>query len=539
MNANTSDETLDVLVVGAGPVGLVLACELARRDVRVRLIDKLTKPTQDSRAIVVHARSLEMMERIGAVDALIASGVQLSAAEMHADGKLLGRVDVGKVDSPYPFTLSTAQTETERVLTERLEQLGVTIDRGVELVDLEQDDREVHSTLRRADGTEEAVVSSWIVGTDGSHSTVRDRIGAKLDGSFKGETFLLGDVEGESELDRRAAHTCFSPTNGPLVIFPMLGERMRVIAQIDKGVAPTLEQLQLVCDQQGARIKLHSSHWLTVFEIHHAQVPQYRFGRAFLAGDSAHIHSPALGQGMNTGMQDAFNLGWKLAVAVSSQAAPGLLNSYNRERHPVAAKVIKQTTIVTKAGSLPHTFQRSLRNHALHFALGLGPVQRSAREQGEMINIAYPDSPIIATASTRDRAHPRPGEATTDVPRFEPALHSVLATHAGHTALYIAGTGEPPAKLATNGTELRHVLIGDAGANGDSFDQVLPDRERRVAKRYGLGDRGGLVVVRPDGYVGVRAALDDIDTVTAYLTGIFGVDRAGRTSAPRGRYSLM
>ena len=177
MNANTSDETFDVLVVGAGPVGLVLACDLARRGVRVRLIDKLTGPTEESRAIIVHARSLEMMERIGAVDSLIASGVKLSALEMHADGELLGHVELGTVDSPYPFSISTAQTETERVLTERLEELGVTVDRNIELVGLEQDDREVRSTLRRADGSEEMFVSSWIVGADGSHSTVRDQVG--------------------------------------------------------------------------------------------------------------------------------------------------------------------------------------------------------------------------------------------------------------------------------------------------------------------------------------------------------------------------
>ena len=350
----------------------------------------------------------------------------------------------------------------------------------------------MRSALRHADGSEEMCVSSWIVGADGSHSTVRDQVGAKLEGSFKGETYLLGDVEGDYDLDRRAAHTCFSPTHGPLVVFPMRGERLRLIAQIDSSdadVKPTLEQLQLICDRQGAGIRLHSSHWLTVFEIHHAQVPEYRFGRAFLTGDSAHIHSPALGQGMNTGMQDAFNLGWKLALALSGQAAPGLLDSYNQERHPVAAKVIKQTTAVTKAGSLPHKLQRNLRNHALHLALGLGSVQRLVRDQGEMINIAYPDSPITAGAGKRDHAHPRPGEATTNVPGFEPALHSVLAADTGHTALYVTGTGEPPAKLATNGAGVRHVLIGDTDTNGNSFDLALPDPNRRVAERYGLGDR--------------------------------------------------
>jgi 2-polyprenyl-6-methoxyphenol hydroxylase-like FAD-dependent oxidoreductase len=199
----------DVLVVGAGPVGLVLACELARRGTSIRLIDKLPSPTDESRAIVVHARSLEMMERIGTIDALIASGIVSTASEFHADGKLLGRVELGTVDSPYPYAISTAQTETERLLTARLEALSVSVDRGVELLGFEQDDHEVQARLRHADGSE-GFASSSIAGTDGSHSTVRSQLGTKLEGFFKGERVLLGDVEADNDLPREAFHMFFS-----------------------------------------------------------------------------------------------------------------------------------------------------------------------------------------------------------------------------------------------------------------------------------------------------------------------------------------
>jgi 2-polyprenyl-6-methoxyphenol hydroxylase-like FAD-dependent oxidoreductase len=510
----------DVLVVGAGPVGLVLACELARRGTSIRLIDKLTSPTDESRAIVVHARSLEMMERIGTVDALTQSGIVSTAAEFHADGKVLGRVELDTVDSPYPFAISTAQTETERVHRERLEELGGTVDRGVALVGFEQDEDEVRSRLRHPDGSEEAYSSSWIAGTDGSHSTVRSQLGMKLEGSFKGETFLLGDVEADTDLPREAFHL-FLSAPGLLVVFPMRGERLRVIAQVDDGGAEeTVEELQQLCAERAGGIELRSSHWITSFEIHHAQVPRYRHGRAFLAGDAAHVHSPAGGQGMNTGMQDAFNLGWKLSAAAAGRAAPGLLDSYHDERHPIAARVIEQTTRLTSIGTPRRAFARTLRNLAFHVATGLAPVQRKLAAEVEMTSVAYPDSPIVVRPR-KGVSGPRPGDAAPDVHGLDPPLHSVLAADSGHTALYIAGANGRPVRLTPEREDMRHVLVGEAGAP-ESFDERLPDPGGHVAERYGIGDRGGLVLVRPDGYVGLRAELDDAAAASAYLDGVYG-----------------
>ena len=521
-----SSGSTSVLVVGAGPVGLVLACDLARRGVAIRVIDKLTEPTDESRAIIVHARSLEMMERLGVVDSLIASGVHTVAAEFHAGGKVLGRVGLDTVDSPYPFSVSTAQTETERVLTERLAELGVTIERGVELVGFEQDADEVRSTVRAPDGGERTIVSSWIAGTDGSHSTVRDAVGTALQGSFEGERFLLGDVEADYDLDRASMHSFFSSDAGPLLVFPMAGDRLRLIAQIDRGdIEPTLESMQAITDQRAHGIALRSSHWITIFEIHHAQVPAYQFGRAFLAGDAAHVHSPAGGQGMNTGMQDAFNLGWKLAAAAQGHAAPGLLESYNAERHPVAARVITQTTRITNLGTLHHELQRKLRNFAIHTATGLAPIRARLADQTEEVDVAYRDSPVVATGRA-DHGGPRPGDAAPDVPGIEPALHTVLAAAAGHTALYVSGTHVVPGALDLDLADVRHVLVGPDADNA-AFDQVISDPARLIANRYGIGVRGELVMVRPDGYIGLRTSIDDQAGVESYLAGILESSKAG------------
>ena len=201
----------DVLVVGAGPVGLVAACELARRGVRMRIVDKLAAPTTESRAILVHARSLEMLDRIGVAGTLLDTGVRTHQMQMHAGGQELARIGLDTVDSVYPYSLTTAQTETERVLTERLAELGVTVDRGVELTGREQDGDGVRATLAHADGTVETAGVRWVVGADGGHSSVRGLVGTRLAGSFKGEQFVLGDVEARHELDRSTAGSSRSP----------------------------------------------------------------------------------------------------------------------------------------------------------------------------------------------------------------------------------------------------------------------------------------------------------------------------------------
>ena len=350
-------QTPDVVVVGAGPVGLVAACELARRGVSVRIIDKLAEPTDESRAIAVHARSLDMFDRMGIIDELVATGVKATNMRMLSGGRQLFQVKFDGVDSAFPYSLLTAQTETERVLTDRLTQLGVEVDRGVELVELTQDDKTAALTLRRADGSTETLTTSWVVAADGAHSTVRHLIGTKLEGSFKGERFILGDCDAEHDMDPESMYTIFSP-EGTVIAMPMRGGRARLMAQIHDApgtplnLNPTQDDLQQILDERVGGITITRSHWLTCFEIHHGQVPTYRHGRVFLAGDAAHIHSPAGGQGMNTGMQDAFNLAWKLAAVVHGEGGQVLLDSYDAERHPFAQKVIAFSSNLTKAGTL-------------------------------------------------------------------------------------------------------------------------------------------------------------------------------------------
>jgi 2-polyprenyl-6-methoxyphenol hydroxylase-like FAD-dependent oxidoreductase len=519
MKMGATSQKPDVVIVGAGPVGLVAACDLARRGIAVRIIDKLKQPTAESRAIAIHARSLDMFDRMGIVDDLIATGVKSTGMNMYASGKKMVRLPIEVVDSAYPYTLVTAQTETERILTAHLAALGVTVERGLELTELSQNEKAVHLVVRHADGGIDEIEASWVIGTDGGHSNVRRLVGTQLQGSFKGERFILGDVEVEPHFDNANMYTYFDP-DGPVVTLPMLGGRVRFLAQIHDAPGtplnqhPTQEQLQQIIDARIGGVTITAPHWLTCFEIHHGQVPAYRLGRVFLAGDAAHIHSPAGGQGMNTGIQDAFNLCWKLATVIKGDAGNALLDSYHAERHPIGKQVIDFTSTLTKLGTLKGPV-RLLRDAIVRVVGHLPPAVRVMASNIAETNIAYKNSPITLPAN------PRHSKVSTGqhLPHItEPALQKQVslafgAGNLGHTVLTVAGDGPAPAPGPAGQTQ---VLITSEDTAADGYNVVVADPNGLIAKRYGLRD-GGRVVVRPDGYIGAVIEPDDDNGVANYF----------------------
>jgi 2-polyprenyl-6-methoxyphenol hydroxylase-like FAD-dependent oxidoreductase len=385
---------IDVLVVGAGPTGLTLAGELLRRGLSVQVVDAASAPTDQSRAIALHARTLEIFDDLGIGEALLAAGKKLVGATLWSGGaEPIARVDFDTIPSRHAHVLAVAQSETERILTGLLEQRGGAVERGVELTGLRQDGTGVTASLTPAGGEARTVRAAWLVGCDGAHSRVRKLLDVPFSGDTYDEHLFLADVKVGWDVRDDRISTYFG-ADGLIACFPMAGGRWRLVGTAPKGdertEPPALETVQGMLRQlSGTSATLSDPSWLARFRIHCRQVARYRDDRVFLAGDAAHIHSPFGGQGMNLGIQDAHNLGWKLALVHGGEGRGLLLDTYEDERHAVGKAVLAGTDAVTKIGILKNAPARAVRDHALRFLSAFEAVQQRIVEQVSELGFAY------------------------------------------------------------------------------------------------------------------------------------------------------
>lgn len=478
---------VDVLVVGAGPTGLAMATQLAAFGVRPMLIDRSEDRAHESRALAIQPRTLEVLAGLGITDQLIAEGNPAVELRLHARGRTMSAplFDLGLEDTAYPYLLFISQAETERIL-----QASIVVHRRTELVGLEQSQHHVIATLRNQDGTLDSVSARYVVGCDGAHSAVRRLARIPFVGSSYPQKFVLADLEADG-IEPTAAHA-FLSERGLLFCFPLIKPATWRILAMRPANDPTpadapvdLAEVQDLADAYtGGALRLHDPAWMTNFRLHHRMASQYRSGRVFLAGDAAHIHSPAGAQGMNTGIQDAINLGWKLAYTVLGIGSPDLLDTYDPERAPVGRTVVRFTdqafTVATSTNPAVRFARSRVAPLLIPFALKASSARAYVFRTVSQLDIRYRHSQLSVNGPGSSRHSPRAGD------RFP-----------------------NPGIMTAPGW---HLLL---------FGQIKEQSLSRYASMLTIHRREGTVVaqflVRPDGHVGYRAGGPDVDGLINYL----------------------
>ncbi|HVW49510.1 MAG TPA: FAD-dependent monooxygenase [Trinickia sp.] len=421
--AAVTNDAPPVLIVGAGPTGLAAAMSLARAHTNVRLIDRALAPAAYSRAIGIQARTLELFEQHRVVEPFLALGHRLRAANLYSNGHRLARLDFDPLHTRYPYLLCLDQSITERLLTEHLATLGIQIERGVALVGLKQDASQVEAQLLHADGRQETCRAAYVIGADGAHSTTRHLLGLGFSGKTFEQTFLLADLQVDSDLSEDEFHL-FASSDGLAAVIPMGGGRHRFIADNVNDVndgdeanggerKPSLDLCSAIATQRiGHPLQLSALTWSSHFHLNSRMVERLRTERVFLAGDAAHVHSPAGAQGMNTGIQEALNLGWKLARRMAGQASEALLDTYQLERHPIERDVLRQTAFITQLAEAERGPMKLLRERIMPVLAAFGPLRDAARLMVSELAIQYRRSPL--TLERVLDGGPRAGERAPD-----------------------------------------------------------------------------------------------------------------------------
>jgi 2-polyprenyl-6-methoxyphenol hydroxylase-like FAD-dependent oxidoreductase len=495
-----------VLVAGAGPTGLVLALWLTRLGIRVRIVDKAAEPGTTSRALAVQARTLELYRQIGLAGALVDGGVRLDAVNFWVAGRRVARAVFGAMGtglSAFPYALIFPQDAHERVLIERLAAAGVTVERPVELVGLEDRDAHVVARLRHADGREERCETPYLAGCDGAHSTVRDALGIGFPGGTYEHLFYVADVDARGPAVNGQLHASLDAAEF-VVIFPLKGDgRARFVGVVRDEAAGQREGLawdDVRTDLLGRmQVQVDRVNWFSAYRVHHRVADRFRRGRAFLLGDAAHIHSPVGGQGMNTGLGDAVNLAWKVADVLRGRASPSLLDTYEPERIAFARRLVATTdrafTVITSRGRIARMVRVRVVPLVMPILFASKAVRRLMFRTISQTAISYRDSRLSQGTAGRVRGGDRLPWVRLDGSddNFAP-----LASLDWQVHVY----GDPTPELAS-ASRARGLAL-----------QTFP--WRASMRRAGLA-RNAAYLVRPDGHVALADPHASGVTLQAYL----------------------
>jgi 2-polyprenyl-6-methoxyphenol hydroxylase-like FAD-dependent oxidoreductase len=393
---------VDVLIVGAGPVGLFLANECARRGLRFRIVEARASQSEHSKALAIFPRTLEIFDMAGAAGPFLEAANRVTSVAVVTRGRALARMRFAPEESPYSFIAMVPQDVTERLLLEHLRRGGGDVEYETSFVSAVWHDDGVSATLERK-GRRAELNAAFVVGCDGAHSAVRHLLKLPFEGAQYDSLFMLADMQTNEALPADELQLCPSEF-GPAAIFPMSATRRRLVATVEKaeGDAPSLGLVREILGQRAPEgIEARALHWSSFFRVHHRRVERMRVGRMFIAGDAAHIHSPFGGQGMNTGLHDVWNLVWKLDLFLRGSGNERLLESYSAERVPVIKHVIETTHTLTKVMGTQNKFAQALRNAVIPVVSRLAPFHHAFVRRLSELGIEYRGSPIVEGAGER------------------------------------------------------------------------------------------------------------------------------------------
>jgi 2-polyprenyl-6-methoxyphenol hydroxylase-like FAD-dependent oxidoreductase len=523
----------EVLIVGAGPTGLMLANQLARRGVPTRIVDRHAGPSLQTRALGVQARTLEIYSHLDIIQQALELGKRATGANMWAHGERAARVPVGDIGrdlSPYPFLLILGQDDNERLLGEILSKQGMAVEWNTELVGLTQEGDRVIARLKQPDGGIGEVTAAWVAGCDGARSAVRELNGIAFQGAPYEDVFFVADtiMTGPMIPDELNVYLW---RKGFHLFFPMReNDHWRVVGIVPAGLRGrddlTFDDvIPSIRKEAGTGVTFRSCIWFSTYRIHHRRAERFREHRCFLLGDAAHIHSPVGAQGMNTGLQDAYNLGWKLALVASGGADTALLDSYEQERIPVAQALLSTTdrlfSLVISDSPVAGFVRTRVAPKILALAMRIERVRKLAFLTISQTGIEYRSSRLSENLPGLPDDAPRAGD------RF-PWLRLKLSVDRAPDDLYqklddtrftliVIGQPAPPGGVPGLGDLLRTYLVPDDPAN---------DRELARAQI----PRTAFYLLRPDGYVGLAGVQLELDAVNRYLEERLNL--AGRANQP-------
>jgi len=514
---------LSILIVGAGPTGLMMACELARHDISFRIIDKKSERTEGSNATWIQTRTIEIFDALGIVNSFLKIGHKCHAINFYDNGKPIANMPLDVVDSVYPFVLMLPQRETERLLNNKLEESKVYVEHSLELIDIKQTNKGVVSTIRLSDSSTETITSDWVIACDGANSTIRERCRIPFHGDDIPEQFMVADAEMDSFLPIDEIHVFFDkgtilPEKGTIfAAFPWGSKEYRLsanlYAEVPRQTFHEHEVKEIVAERTNGNFIVESVSWISPFWIRDKIVNQMQNNSIYLMGDAAHIHSPAGGQGMNTGLQDAYNLAWKLALVIKNKAKSSLLESYQLERYPVVNNIVEQTGQLTKSMLFDKSFFTKLQEFSK--SLSQNKIAKKTASELTQLAICYENSPVINYDEVPPIEAPKQGERAPVNQCLRNPYHNILLF-----------TGLTPEKnilqtLVTVTDKLKSISpdlikVHVISTIDLKIDNLVFDKNHEIHKQF-VVENLAIYVVRPDTYISYFSKKWDTESLEQFL----------------------